>query len=179
MLSSEILTGPCKVPKAITDTGPILHLHEINHLNALESFEELQMTPLVVEELSRFGLEPKLLEAAGPKVAVFPPESDTWQSLLQDGGPVIQPADAQILVLARQTHFGLPVLTDDLSLRQRVESEGGTAVGSLGILLRAYRIGALTRQRLENAVERLLKESTLHLSVTFRGYIRRLLQELE
>ena len=179
MLFSEILTGPCKVPEAIADTGPILHLHEINHLSALKSFQELLIPPLVVEELSRFGLEPKLLAAAGPKVAVSPPESDAWQSLLRDGGPVIQPADAQVLVLARQAHFGLPVLTDDLSLRQRVESEGGTAVGSLGILLRAYRTGALTRQRLENAVERLMKESTLHLSIAFRGYIRGLLQELE
>ena len=173
------LTGPFKVPDAITDTGPPLHLHEIDRLSALRSFEQLRMPPLVVKELSGFGLVPaRLFPETDPRIVVTPPENNSWQELLQDGGPRIQPADAQVLVLARQVRFQLPVLTDDLSLRRRVEGEGGTAVGSLGILLRSFRDQALSREELEDAVERLMTGSTLHLSAAFRAYVRGLLRDL-
>ena len=39
--------------EAITDTGPVLHLHEIDWLEALRVFDRLVMPDLVAEELRR------------------------------------------------------------------------------------------------------------------------------
>jgi len=41
--------------------------------------------------------------------------------------------------------------------------------------VRAYKTGRLTRAQLENTVEALFTNSTLHLSRAFRAYVRQLL----
>ncbi|HBL32120.1 MAG TPA: DNA-binding protein, partial [Acidobacteria bacterium] len=51
-------------------------------------------------------------------------------------------------------------------------------VGSIGVLIRAYRDGRLTRNLLEGCVENLLENSTLHLSRSFRAYVLQLVAEL-
>jgi hypothetical protein len=91
---------------------------------------------------------------------------------------VIQPADAQVLALARADQGGRAVLTDDLALRRRRVAQGSTAVGTIGVLVRAYRTDRLPRGDLERAVEALFDRSTLHLSRAFRAYVRRLLAGL-
>lgn len=52
------------------------------------------------------------------------------------------------------------------------------AVGSIGVLVRAYRTGRLERGELESAVDALFTASTLYLSRAFRAYVRRLLANL-
>ena len=90
----------------------------------------------------------------------------------------IQPADAQVLVLARLNRFRDPVLTDDLVLRRRLEDHQVLAIGSIGILIRAYTTGHLSRTDLENAVEALITTSSLHISPAFRKYISHLITTL-
>jgi hypothetical protein len=75
--------------------------------------------------------------------------------------------------------FTLPVLTDDLALRRHLERRGTIAVGSVGLLIRAFHIGILKRQELDNAIDMLFEESSLHLSHVFRSYVRKLLNELD
>jgi len=70
------------------------------------------------------------------------------------------------------------VLTDDLALRRRLENQGVTVVGSVGVLVRAYTTGRIRRDELEGAVDTLFTISTLHLSRAFRAYVRHLLANL-
>jgi predicted nucleic acid-binding protein len=91
---------------------------------------------------------------------------------------LLQPADAQVFALAKAERFEKTVLTDDLALRRRIEAQNGIAVGSIGILIRAYRIGQLQRSELDEAIEALFQHSTLYLSRPFRAYIQRLLESL-
>ena len=51
-------------------------------------------------------------------------------------------------------------------------------IGSVGVLVRAYRTGLLERNELDIAVDGLFEESTLHLSSAFRAYLRKLLSDL-
>jgi len=65
-----------------------------------------------------------------------------------------------------------------LALRQYLEIHHAVVVGSIGMLVRAYRVGQLQRGELEAAVDALFDHSTLHLSRAFRAYVRRLLTDL-
>mgnify|MGYP001582422308 CR=1 FL=1 len=54
-------------------------------------------------------------------------------------------ADASVIVLAERLKPSA-VLTDDLNLRKALESLGITAVGSVGILIRCFKLGRFGNQ---------------------------------
>ena len=165
--------------EAIADTGPVLHLHEIGWLESLRIFEHLVMPDLVAEELRAYGLDPSHLGVTALKVTIVIVERTEWSPVLSEADqPTIHPADAQVFVLARSSQFQKPVLTDDLTLRRRLEGQGGTVVGSVGVLVRAYTTGHLKRDELESAVDALFTTSTLYMSRAFRAYVRHLLADL-
>ena len=107
-----------------------------------------------------------------------PVEEPVWKKLLRESAPRIQPADAQVAVLAGKLGEQRPVLTDDLALRRIVEGRGGIAVGSVGILVRAYKAWRWEKSQLGDAVDLLFSKSTLHISPAFRGYVQSLLKRL-
>ena len=165
--------------EAISDTGPILHLHEINRLRALGIFTHLVVPALVADELRTYGLDPASLDVPGLSVSIVPVVETRRNQVLAEGGESpIHPADAEVFVLAHDDGFAKRVLTDDLALRRQLEARGAVVTGSVGILVRAYKTGRLTRAELESAVDALSTESTLHLSRAFHVYVRQLLADL-
>jgi len=165
------------MPEAISDTGPILHLHEIGRLQALGVFTRLTVPSLVADELLFYG--PDLANLDVPDLTVVQvSKARRNQVLAESAAPPIHPADAEVLVLAQDDGFRTPVLTDDLALRRRLEASGATVSGSVGILVRAYRTGMFTHPQLEKAVDALFEESTLHLSRAFQVYVRKLVADL-
>lgn len=164
----------------IGDTGPILHLHEIDAVEALASLRRILIPPLVVAELETFRLtESTLSQAVSPCILEIVPVDEDEARRSLHGASDLQAADLQVLYLARTTAPGLAVLTDDLALRHHVESAGGAAVGSLGLLIRSYRVGRMSRPRLEELVDRLMTESSLYMSRPFRAYVRSLISGIE
>jgi predicted nucleic acid-binding protein len=165
--------------EAIADTGPILHLYEIGQLECLGAFDNLQLPELVAEELRAYGLDPSRLEIATLIISIVRVPEVEWMQIVNDTKkPTIHPADAQVYVLARSNQFRSPVLTDDLDLRRFLENVGATVVGSVGVLVRAYKVGYLKHSELESAVEALFTTSTLHISRAFKAYVHRLLADL-
>jgi len=53
------------------------------------------------------------------------------------------------------------VLTDDLAVRDAVKQQGGTPVGSLGIIVRASRTGWIDTDEAERLLRRLHESSSL------------------
>lgn len=167
------------MPEAIADTGPVLHLHEIEHLKALRAAGPLLLPELVVEELGRRAISPSLLEAAGLEIILRSPDGSEEAAAREDAGStLLQPADLQVFALARRAGFRQLVLTDDLALRRLLESRGATVAGSIGLLVRAYASDRMSRSELEESVEALFHESSLHLSRAFRTYVKDLLRRL-
>jgi predicted nucleic acid-binding protein len=163
------------VPETISDTGPILHLHEIGRLDTLSTVEPLVFPIGVWEELRHRSLDQATLQQAGLDFTI----STAGRDLLARAKTFrLQPADAEVFLLAQEDHFKSLILTDDLALRRLLEERGAIVAGSVGILVRAYAAGNLSREGLEQCIESLLEESSLHLSRAFRSYVRKLVTDL-
>lgn len=142
-------------------------------------FERLVIPDLVVGELQHYGLDVTQLDIRGLTFSVVPVATEEWEAVIHGPeAPAIQPADAQVFVLAQASQFEHHVLTDDLALRRYLEIHHAVVVGSIGMLVRAYRVGQLQRGELEAAVDALFDHSTLHVSRAFRAYVRRLLADV-
>ncbi|HVR96929.1 MAG TPA: hypothetical protein VMW27_09960 [Thermoanaerobaculia bacterium] len=165
--------------EAIADTGPILHLHEIGQLSILTSLGPVALPDLVLEELAHRGIDISDFQSAGVEVRSEILDSAQLESILQGTDlPQIQPADIRVFALAKAGEFAQLVLTDDLALRRLLENHGAEVVGSVGVLLRAYKDGRIVRATLDRSVDALLRQSSLHLSRAFRVYLRSLLENL-
>lgn len=175
-----MLNGDSEMSDAISDTGPILHLHEIQSLESLNTLDSLEIPNLVAAELKRFELDPdKLQERGTPDILISEVDKRALESFRRESqGADIQPADIQVAVLALRADYKVPILTDDLALRKVLESKGGTVVGTAGVLVRAYKTGIFEKPKLIENVDRLFSESTLHMSSGFRRYLRSLVEGL-
>lgn len=163
------------MPEAISDTGPVLHLHEIGRLHILATVAPLVFPARVWEELEQRGIDEGAFQQVDLAVTVLP----TRLSLPSGAEALqLQPADAEVFVLAQERRFEPLVLTDDLALRRLLESRGATVAGSVGILVRAYAAGTLSLEELGRSTEALLEESSLHLSRAFRAFVRKLVADV-
>lgn len=166
------------MPETISDTGPVLHLYEIGKLATLTTVAPIALPDLVLTELETRGLGLAQLREMGVDPTVSPVPSSEWEEILRNLAPQIQPADAQVFALVRASQFQALALTDDLSLRRLLESHGAQVAGTVGVLIRAYASGRISRMELEAAIESLFNDSSIHLSRAFRGYLRKLLSDL-
>lgn len=166
------------MPEAIADTGPVLHLHEIGCLAALNIFESVLLPDRVAAELETRGIDPLDLERVGiasQTIEVEPAEIES----LRFSAPDLQEADLAVLFVAESRKSArIPTLTDDLALRSSLESRGLPVSGSFGILVRAYAEGHFDRRDLVQHVDRLLNHSSLHVGRGFRAFVYSLLQQM-
>jgi len=159
---------------AIADTGPPLHLCEINQERQIALFELFIVSQFVRDELVSRNVWERL-ESLGLnlKVEVV---AESQLSTLRTVADIerLSNADLSVWFLARIYRNAL-VLTDDLALRRVLENEGFLVVGSVGILFRAYTEGLLKKAELIQAISKLFTESSLYLS---EGLKRRVMKRL-
>ena len=100
--------------EAISDTGPILHLNEIDKLNSLNIFERLYVTGLVANELNSYGIDVLTLDIRTQISLVDVDNEKRFQEINKLITKPIHPADTEVFILARDRNYLIPVLTDDL-----------------------------------------------------------------
>lgn len=171
--------GGFLMTEVISDTGPILHLNEINSLLVLDIFEQIKLPDLVADELKAYDLNANELNIRA-NVVICPVDHEQSLNIMQKlGQPFIHLTDAAVFILAQNANFSRPVLTDDLALRRQLEARDTLVIGSIGLLIRAYHQKFINKTVLESAIDSLFNDSSLHLSQAFRVYVHKLLNELD
>lgn len=163
---------------AVSDTGPPLHLSEISKESLLSLFKSLTIPKEVMIELTRYGVFDKVQTALNGFLVV---EQATQAELDKQRNAMlnfkVHTADLSVAALADRLSPDV-VLTDDLELRKGLEAQDHTVVGSVGILVRAFKAGRLERSELINCFNKLFDGSTLYLSKGFAVYVRKLLDSI-
>lgn len=158
---------------AVTDAGPVIHLSEARAITAFRIFRHVAVSERVRAEILRHRGWDALAATLRERLSVTAIDAaELLAARGTYGAFTVSDADVSVAALAAR------VSPDDLALRGGLEAHGFTVVGSVGILVRAYALGRLSRPQLDEAIERLLDGSTLYLSRSFRVVIQRLLAEL-
>lgn len=155
---------------AVVDTGPLLHLTEIQQTPLLATFQTLLITPQVEQELIRLHVHPSLMQHLPTGLTVVPIRAEVWEEQQRRLAAFrVQPADISVAALAAQ-HSPDMVLTDDMELRKGLEAQGYRITGSIGILIRAFQQGRIPKAKLHALLDQLFDDSSLYLSHNF--YLR-------
>ncbi|MHB9126573.1 MAG: hypothetical protein ACYC4F_11600 [Armatimonadota bacterium] len=164
---------------AVSDTGPILHLGEIDRLDELKQFDKVAVSDVVRAELRRHGMFAAAETALSDILEVH--RVRLREITAQRGalsGFMLHRADLSVAALASRLASDV-VLTDDLELRKALESHGALVVGSIGVLFRSFRNGHLSKDELRAVLESLFDDSTLYLSKGLKAYVCARLDALE
>lgn len=161
---------------AVSNSGPLIHLAKIGRLDLLkEIFWEVIVPESVRVEVVERGKEKGegdafLIESAGWIRAVEdPPGAD---SLAERAG--IHRGEACAILLARS--MNLPVLLDDSGARRFALGLGLRVTGSIGVIIRAVRLGLLSKDEGLESLERIAGIMWLRVDVYERA--RRIIEEM-
>lgn len=165
--------------KAVCDSGPLTHLWQIDRWSVFRTFQEICLATLVVQEVRAHVPLDQFESLTGLALLTFDVPTTEMESCRKALPPdlMLERADLATLTLARQVTPEL-VLTDDLTLRRAVEIQGQVPMGSVGILLRAYKAGQLDTQSLDQAIDGLFVHSTLYLSPIFKSHVKRQIAQI-
>jgi len=146
-VSTGMIESPSKV---VCDSGPIIHLEEINSLHLLSDFREILISNVVDKEIKRH----RRIDFKSLPVVLVPekiPDNEFLLTLCR-----IYSLDAgEIEALAYMENNPQAIfLTDDASARMVAEQMGYKVHGTIGILVRSIRRGQMEVE----AVLRILKE---------------------
>ena len=141
--------------RAVSDTGPILHLHEINAIKAMDLFS-IYVPEEVSEEMiklrkKRFGI-----------LLMLKPKYKDISKLIAIEN-FIDIAESQAIALALQERIKL-FFTDDLEARNIGKRYGLEVHGTLGILLRSFREGIFKKDEAIRNVIALYENSSLFIT---------------
>lgn len=162
----------------VCDTGPLTHLWQIDLWAAFSAFDTIYLPDLVVREVEQHAELEQLSTIAECTLEICSISQAKIDSIRQSTLPLsltLQATDLAVLALSHEISPDF-VLTDDLTLRRALEGQGHTPMGSVGLLLYAYKTGLLNQEQLDQAIDRLFVQSTLYLSPQFKSYVRKLIE---
>ena len=150
--------GYGSVTAAVADAGPLIHLSEVGCLSLLTLFEELHIPGAVrAETLGRGRIR---IPDTGNVCWHSVDEVQVERFIQEHDLATLQAGERECLYLCRQ--IDIPVLlTDDLAVREAAKCLQLTPVGSLGVVVRAFRDELLSRSEAESYIVALYETSSL------------------
>lgn len=142
--------------KAVSDTGPIIHLNEVGMLKALNIFSEIKIPPEVSHELKDKIPLPKKI-----KIIQLDPKHKNIAKMLAE--EELDLGESQAISLALQEKISL-FLTDDLEARTVAKKYNLEAHGTVGILLRAFRKKIISKDESISKIKKLHESSSLFIT---------------
>lgn len=142
-----------KIKPAVFDTGPFIHLQEIQQLKLVSLFQFILTTPEIMQEwrnsIPVSNLTIKELTA---------PSKDFAKYIIERYN--LHLGEATGISLCRQEKIVL-FFTDDLEAKDTAHSLGLKSHGTLAIILRSLREGLLTKPETINLINMLYAQSSL------------------
>lgn len=161
---------------AVCDAGPLTHLWQIRLWTAFKAFTVVYVPEQVAEEVQKH-VEFEQFKNQGISVlnirAVSSAQIESFKTTIPPSFN-LHLADCATCVLAQDICPDF-VLTDDLSLRRVLEMHSHPVMGSVGLVMYAYKIGLLNQETLQHTIDELFVHSTLYLSPQFKTYVRKLI----
>ncbi len=149
---------------AVSNSGPIMHLNEIGALKAFGIFKQVYIPPEVDKETAHIK-KPSAIRISELSAAA----KDLAKLLIIENAVDIGEAQAIALAASR----GIQIfLTDDLAARDAAKQQNLEPHGTLGILLKAFREGIITKNTAVSFVEQLHTSSTLFLTKDLVEWIK-------
>jgi predicted nucleic acid-binding protein len=145
---------------AVVDAGPLIHLAEIRALSTLTVFSKLHLPQAVWTETVKQGRvsADSLADLQIARHALIPLEV-TQFSQTHDL-TALHLGEQECLLLCQ--HLNVPLLlTDDLAARDAAKHLSLTPVGSLGVIVRAYRQRLISLDEAERFLSKLYSVSSL------------------
>src|SRR3989338_3070576 len=132
--------------KVVSNTGPLIHLSEIELFEALEVFDNIYIPEEVQNEL----IKSKIKEIRKIKLIKLKAQfKDVAEILINKFNLDLGESQAIALALQEKADY---FLTDDLDARTVANVHGVEAHGTVGIILRAFREKIISK---EKAIEKL------------------------
>jgi predicted nucleic acid-binding protein len=146
----------------VSDAGPIIHLDELACLDLLGGFGTILVPREVWDEVSHH--RPHLVcEHVPCGVIVEVRDRPTPRLLALADSLALDSGERAALTMLEAGNARL-FLCDDAAARLAAESFGFTVHGTIGLLIRAIRVGTRTREDVLTIMRALPQRSTLHLS---------------
>ena len=135
---------------AVADTGPLIHLVEVDALSLLSIVDDLLIPKTVHDELDVGGVPNELgdLEYALVDVTLDERENDR-----------LDPGETAALAVAAERNAVL--LTDDLAARETAAEAGVEVHGSIGVIALGHARGRLDRDEAAALMRALQRETSL------------------
>jgi predicted nucleic acid-binding protein len=146
---------------AVSDAGPLIHLTEVDCLSLLCIFEALHISDAVWSETVERGRIPQADVLRLDDVQRYTlSQAEVTRFIEENSLKELHAGEQECLYLWRQ--IGVPILlTDDLAVRKAAKRLNLIPVGSLGIVVRAYRAGHISLTEAERHIIELYDVSSL------------------
>lgn len=153
--------GAGALSTAVADAGPLIHLTEIGGLPLLRVFDILHIPDAVWRETVGHGrVEQGDVLGLGTVQRHTLSHSEVIQFTQEKGYEELQDGEQECLYLCQQAGVSI-LLTDDLAVREQAKRLNVTPVGSLGVVVRAYRDGQISLASAERHITDLYDVSSL------------------
>ena len=156
--------GAGNIVAVVADAGPLIHLAEIDALSFLRIFAPLHVPDAVWDETVGRGrlLEDELLEIdVVQRHELLQADVDQW--IQRENLEHLHKGELESLFLCQIIAVPI-VLTDDLAVRDAAKRLSLTPVGSLGVVLKAYRDGLISHSDAERHFRDLQDVSSLFIT---------------
>ncbi|MBI2574551.1 hypothetical protein HYV82_01575 [Candidatus Woesearchaeota archaeon] len=161
--------------RVVSNTGPFIHLLEVDLASALRAFGEVYVPEEVKNELKRNKIT---LDAfRGVKILPLQPKfKDVAEILVNKFSLDLGEAQAIALALQEKADY---FLTDDLDARTVAGVHGVEAHGTVGIILRAFRNKIIDKEMAIKNVKELYASSSLFITKELTDFVIKSIEDFE
>ena len=147
--------------RAVPDSGPLIHLAEINCLPLLSIFGSLHIPEAVWSETIERGRTPKVDFSKLANIKRHNLNQTEITRFVENSNlKGLHAGERECLYLCKQIGIQI-LLTDDLAVREAAKRLNLIPVGSLGIVAKAYRLGHISQVYAEQHIIDLYDVSSL------------------